>query len=94
MNKEAKEQLRAHYKLTVLRYALESGNNAKAINTFQVSKSTFYAWKRVFLKEGKEGLFRKKPIAHDHPKKIRQDVIDKVLELRATYQMGPKRIHW
>jgi transposase len=37
---------------------------------------------------------RKQPIASNHPNKIKQDVIDKVLSLRKEYQLGSWRIKW
>ncbi len=37
---------------------------------------------------------RKKPVANNHPNKIPQNVIEKVIELRTIYQIGSIRISW
>jgi transposase InsO family protein len=67
---------------------------AKAYREFGVPKSTFYDWKKVYDKEGKAGLARKKPIAKNHPRSLSQDVVDRILHLRKTFKLGPERIAW
>lgn len=37
---------------------------------------------------------RKKPIADSNPKQLSQDAVDKILDLRRSYQHGPARITW
>ncbi len=37
---------------------------------------------------------RKKPVALTHPKRIQLQVVEKVLEIRRSYQLGPERIMW
>lgn len=49
-------------KVEVLRYAQKHGKNKEAYELFGVKKSTFYKWRKAFLKEGENGLIRKKPI--------------------------------
>jgi len=61
---------------------------------FGIPRSTFYVWKKKYDLEGEEGLKRKKPIAKNHPNKIPQRVVDKVIELRNDYQLGSIRITW
>lgn len=39
-------------------------------------------------------MLRKRPVAHNHPKKLSEDIIEKILELRKTYNLGPQRIAW
>ena len=41
-----------------------------------------------------DGLRRKKPIANNHPRKLSQDAVDKILYLRKEYKLGPERIKW
>ena len=94
MQKEVKEALRVQFKWSVLQYAKGCRTDAKAYRDFDVPKSTFYGWKRGFGKEEKAGLARKKPIAHNHPRSLKQDVVDQILELRQTYKLGPERITW
>lgn len=44
--------------------------------------------------EGEAGLKQRKPIAKDHPRRIPEATVEKVLELRGTYHLGPQRIVW
>jgi transposase-like protein len=74
MQKEVREAFRVHFKWTVLEFAKVCRTVAKACREFEVPRSTFYNWKRAFDKEGKAGLFRKEPIARNHPRSLTQDV--------------------
>jgi len=94
MQKEVKEAFRVQFKWFILRYAQICRTDAKAYRDFNVPKSTFYGWKRAFDKEGRAGLDRKKTNAHNHPRSLKQDVVDQILELRRTYKLGPERITW
>jgi transposase-like protein len=94
MNKEVREAFRVQFKWSVLRYAKVCRTDAKAYRDFDVPKSTFYGWKRAFSKEGKAGLARKKPIARNHPGSLTKEVVDKILDLRKNYKLGPERITW
>ena len=89
---EVRDAFRVRYKWTVLEYAKVCRTGAKAYSEFGVPKSTFHDWKKVYDREGKLGLSRKKPIAKNHPRSLSQDVVDKILELRKTYKLGPERI--
>ena len=91
MHPEAREELRIRLKLTVLEYATYFGAT-EACREFNVPRSSFYRWKQSYEQEGQAGLYRKKPIAHSHPRKTAPEVIEKILELRSTYQIGAKRI--
>ncbi len=91
----AKDIIAARNKTYLLKYILKSKNSVqKECSDFGIPRSTFYEWKKKYEKEGEEGLLRKKPVAHNYPGKIQQAVIDKVLELRENYQLGPIRISW
>lgn len=94
MNKEVKEELRIRFKLMVLEYAELSGNAAKACREFEVNRSTFYKWKKAYDQEGRMGLIRKKPIARSHPRQLSDEVVEKIIDLRRTYHLGPQRITW
>lgn len=94
MNQEIRDYLNFRMKITILKYAKKWGSNAKAIRIFNIPKSTFYKWKKAYESEGDEGLKRKKPIAINHPKKIKPEVIAKVLSLRKEYKLGSWRIVW
>jgi transposase InsO family protein len=94
MQKEVREAFRVQFKWSVLEYAKGCRTVAKACREFEIPRSTFYGWKKAFDKEGKAGLFRKKPVARNHPRSLAQDVVDKILDLRQTYKLGPERITW
>jgi transposase InsO family protein len=91
MHPEAREELRARFKLAVLEYANHVGAT-KACQEFKVPRSTFYDWKKKYNLEGPSGLYRKKPVADSHPRKTSPEVVDKILELRSEYQIGALRI--
>lgn len=91
MHKEAREELRIRFKLAVLEYANHLGAT-KTCKEFNVPRSTFYCWKKKYDKEGRSGLYRKKPVAYSHPHKTSPDVVEKILELRTEYQIGALRI--
>jgi transposase InsO family protein len=92
MNQEVKDILNQRRKLMVLEYANTIGSVTKTCQDLGVASSSFYEWKKVFEREGKAGLLRKKPIPKSHPKKLKPSVIDKIIYLRQTYQLGSKRI--
>jgi len=60
MHKEAREELRVRFKLTVLEYSHHIGVT-KACREFNVPRSTFYRWKQKYDNEGRSGLYRKNP---------------------------------
>ena len=94
MQKEVREAFRIQFKWSVLEYAKGCRTVAQACRDFEVPRSTFYGWKKAYDKEGKAGLARKKPIARNHPRSLTKDVVDKILDLRQTYKLGPERITW
>ena len=91
MHPEAREELSIRFKLTVLEYA-KYVDVIEACREFNVPRSTFYRWKEKYDQEGRVGLYRKKPIAHHHPRKTAPEVVEKILELRSNYQIGALRI--
>ena len=93
MNKEAMDELRFRYKLMILKYAKQFGPT-ETCREFEIPRSSFYEWKKAYKQNGVEGLRRKKPIAHSHPRKLSQDIVNKILDIRQTYQLGPERIMW
>ncbi len=94
MNKEAKEELAVRRKMVILEYAQLSGNTSKACREYAVPRSSFYQWKKAVALKGYSGLYRKKPIAHRHPRQISPAVVEQILQLRDTYHLGPQRIAW
>ncbi len=94
MNQEVKDILNQQRKIFVLEYAKTIGGVTKACQELSIARSSFYDWKKAYDKEGKTGLLRKKPIARSHPSKLKQSVVDKIIYLRRTYQLGSKRIKY
>ena len=92
MNQEVKDILNQRRKLFVLEYAEAIGNAREACKDLGIPKSSFYDWKKANEREGKAGLLRHKPIAKSHPRKLKQHVIDKIIYLRNTYQLGSWRM--
>ncbi len=70
MNKEVRVALEADRRHRVLSYILSSKNVLSNCRDFGIPRSTFYRWRKAFLKEGKAGLFLKKPVAKSHPHQI------------------------
>jgi transposase InsO family protein len=94
MNKEAKEELAVRRKMVILEYAQLSGNTSKVCREHAVPRSSFYQWKKAVTLKGHFGLYRKKPIAHRHPRQITPAVVEQILQLRDTCHLGPQRIAW
>ena len=93
MHKDAKEELRVRLKLTVLEFA-KHFSVTKTCKEFNVPRSSLYRCKQKFEKEGRSGLYRKKPIPLTHPLKTSPKVIEKILKIRKEYQIGALRIKY
>ncbi len=94
MSKETRAYCLRQRKIAAIEWAEEWGNVSRACRTFCVSRSGFYRWKRLYEEFGEDGLMLRKPIAKDHPRRIPEATVQKVLELRRTYHLGPQRIVW
>ncbi|PWB73047.1 IS481 family transposase [candidate division GN15 bacterium] len=94
MSKEARDYLELQRRIATFKYAKAWGNVARACRTFAVPRASYYKWKKRYDIEGEAGLSRNRPIARKHPRSIPQETIDKVLELRTKYHLGPQRIVW
>ena len=94
VRKAVREELRIRRKLWILNYARGIGNAAEACREFDVPSSSFYEWKRAYELNGTQGLARKKPIPKSHPRSASPEVVEKILHLRSTYNLGPERIMW
>lgn len=90
----AKRVFSIRFKKVVLEYGELCGSDAKSYREYEVSKSTFYQWRKAFAEEGEAGLIRKKPIARSHPRQLRPEVVEKTLHLRRIFHLGPPRIAW
>lgn len=94
MNTEARAYCLLQRKIAAIEYAEKWGNVSRACRAFCVSRSGFYRWRKIYQEHGEDGLNRRKPIAKNHPRRIPEATVQKVLELRKTYHLGPQRIVW
>ena len=94
MTKEVRDALEAERRFRILNYVLSAKNVSAELRDFGIPNSTFYRWKATYEKEGKPGLFRKKPVAKSYPGQIPKEYVAKILELRSQYHLGPQRIAW
>lgn len=92
MKEEIRKYLRFRKKVIVLEYARLFNGPIDACREFNIPKSTFYCWKKIYDTEGIDGLRNRKSTPKSHPKKTPDKVIQKILELRKCYQFGPERI--
>ena len=87
---EAEREIRKRKR--ILEPARTTRNVAKTCRYFDVSRSTFYLWRRRYQADGDAGLIKKKPIPYQMPNQTPPEVVEKVLHLRRTYPLGPIRI--
>ena len=59
ISKDVKAYTKLRMKLIVLEYARWSGSVAKALKDFNEPKATYYKWKKIFDKDGADGLLKK-----------------------------------
>ena len=81
-------------KKVVLEYAEGIGKVSESCREFGVSRLTFYVWRKNYQANGTAGLMPRRPIALHHPKALSNETVEKILELRKSYCMGPQRIFW
>lgn len=81
-------------KKVVLDYAQGTGDVRGTCREFGVPRSSFYRWRKAYSAEGVAGLRRKRPIGKRWPNQVRHNAVEKVLELRREYHLGPQRIAW
>lgn len=89
-----KDQREIARKLRILQHADETGHVAKTCRYFGVGRSSFYRWRKAYLKHGDAGLVNKPPIPKWHANRTPSEIEEKVLHLRSKYHLGPMRIVW
>lgn len=92
--REIEQYLRWKFKLRVLEFAKDYGKVKETCEMFNVSRSTYFNWKRKYEKDGAEGLLRKKREVDTYPNRINQKTVDLILDLRKEYKLGTWRIKW
>ena len=81
-------------KLRILQHAEKIGHVARTCHYFGIGRASFYRWKRVYERDGEDGLVNAKTIPKNPPNRTPPEVVDKVLHLRRKYHLGPERIMW
>jgi transposase InsO family protein len=96
IEKKAKELIKYRERCSTVLTILEEKEISvkRACEVLGMPRSSYYEWKKRYERLGLEGLKRKKPKAHHHPNQIPEEVIEKVIELRKNYHLGPIRISW
>ncbi len=95
IEKKARELIQVKNRLLIIKHISKSRHSVKfECKEYGIPRSSYYEWKKRYELEGEKGLKRKKPIAHNHPKKIPENVVDKVIDLRTNFKLGSIRITW
>ena len=94
MNQEVKDELDLRRKIQILKLIETFGNVSRECKEFGIPRSSYYVWKKKYETGAEAELRRKKPIPKTHPNQTPREVVDKILELRKTYNLGPQRIAW
>ncbi len=94
MNQEVKDELDLRRKIKILKFIETFGNVSRECKEFGIPRSSYYVWKKKYETGGEAELKRKKPIPKTHPNQTPREVVDKILDLRKTYNLGPQRISW
>ncbi len=92
MHPEVKEEFKARRLQVVLDLAAQGRNIRKLCKEYQITRSTYYYWKKRYASQGKDSLCGQEPTPKSSPRKTRPEVADKVLTLRRQYNMGPMKI--
>lgn len=92
MNIKTKRDI-AH-KTKILNHVRESKNIAKTCRHFEISRETFYTWKRAYERDDEKGLINHKPYPENPTRSVAKHIEALVIYLRTTYHFGPQRIAW
>ena len=92
--KEIEKYLQFRLKIQVLKFAQDIGSCKKACETYGVTKTTFFNWKKKFEKEGENGLLRKKREYETFGNHLSSEVVNLILKLRSEHKLGTWRIKW
>lgn len=84
---------RRQFRLQVLELADEIGNVAEACRRFGVNRTSFYAWKRRYEREGLAGLDDHRPVRRAHPQQTPRDVVQRICEIAMAHpDLGCNRL--
>jgi transposase-like protein len=89
VSEQEQSRIVAH-RLAVLRQAKEvTGNVSKTCRYFGITRTSFYRWRRRYLKLGDAGLRARSSRPHRSPRATREDVVGRIVYLRQSYHVGP-----
>ena len=73
-------------------------NVAAFCREYEISRETFYVWKRRYMAEGVEGLRARSRAPHNSPQRVGVTLEDEIVELRKELEQcgdhGPATIQW
>lgn len=92
--KEIERYLLYQKKLRVINLVKDGFKVKELCEIFQISKTTFYNWKKKYDHEGKKGLERKIRPYETYGNRIDSKTIELILKLRSEHQLGTWRIKW
>lgn len=90
--KNAKARSDIRRKLKVLNYAKKVGNITKACRYYDVSRETFYQWKRACESGGETAPINGRRCPTNPKLRTPKHIEKLILHLRQTYHLGQKRI--
>ena len=91
--KEIEKYLDWERKVKIVLTAEKLGNK-RTYEAFGVKRSTFYKWKKKYLKGGEEGLWRQKRDPKTAHNRIPDETVELILKLREEHHLGTWRIKW
>ena len=93
INRRVNDILQQRRKLRLLKLMSYEKNISKACEEYEIPRSTYYEWKSRHSKYGDNAFLRIKEDREYQPR-IDSDVVNKILDIRKEFQMGPIRIKW
>jgi hypothetical protein len=81
-------------KLRVLEHAEQIGDVSKTYQYYCIARGSFYRWRANPPMARRAGLANRKPAPRNPANRMPLEVVEKVLNLRRTYHLGPIRIVW
>ena len=89
-----KAQREIAHRLKVFAHAEQNGNVALIYRYFDISRDTFYRWKKNYKSKGEIGLVNSKPCPQNPKLRTPIEIEEKIIHLRQHYHFGQLRISW
>ncbi|GMQ56544.1 IS481-like element ISDvu4 family transposase [Vallitalea sediminicola] len=89
------EVFNSYNKYMILKHALKENNVSQTCNLFGISRTTYYNWKRAYLKQGMVGLEIKEHKKPKMPNKVNKTIENEILSYVQRFpEDGPNRIYY